>query len=167
MQDVILKRHSIRRYTDEPVGAEEILGLLEAAMSAPSAGNERPWHFVVITDPAIKNEIPRFQSHAAMVPGAPLVVAVCADLSLQKFPGNWPLDCSAATENLLLSAQAQGLGAVWLGIYPEEDRMTALGKLLDLPGNVKAFSLVALGHPAETKETPSRFDAARIHREKW
>lgn len=167
MQDVILKRRSIRKYTDEALTEGQVQDLLEAAMSAPSAGNEKPWHFVVITNRNTKEAIPKFHPYAGMVRQAPAVIAVCADTALEKFPGNWPLDCSAATENILISAEAQGLGAVWLGIYPEEDRMEGLGKLLDLPEGVKAFSLVAVGHPAETKETPSRFDPGRVHHEHW
>lgn len=167
MQDVLLKRHSIRKYTGETLTKGQIQGLLEAAMSAPSAGNEKPWHFVVITEQSKKEAIPEFHPYSGMVRQAPVVIAVCADLGLERFPGNWPLDCSAATENILLSAEAQGLGAVWLGIYPEEDRMEGLGKLLELPEGVKAFSLVVVGHPAETKEQASRFNAERVHRENW
>ncbi|WP_300523852.1 nitroreductase family protein, partial [Aminiphilus sp.] len=128
-QEVILKRRSIRNYTAEPVTEEQIRALLEAGMSAPSAGNQRPWHFVVITDRAIREEIPRLHPYASMVPRAPVVIAVCADPALERYPGYWPQDCAAATENILLSAEAQGLGAVWLGVHPDEDRMHKLGAL--------------------------------------
>lgn len=167
MQKVILNRRSIRNYTKEPVTEEQIRALLEAGMSAPSAGNQRPWHFVVITDQAVREEIPRLHPHAGMVPHAPVVIAVCADLRLERYAGYWPQDCAAATENILLSAEAQGLGAVWLGVHPDEDRMHKLGALLHLPEQVKLLSLVALGHPAEKKDHPSRFDPERVHRDRW
>ena len=165
--EAILTRRSIRAYTDEPVGADEVERLLEAAMAAPSAGNQQPWQFVVIDDRRTLDAIPKFHEYSAMLSRAPVAVAVCGDLRAAKMPEYWEQDCSAATENLLLAAHAMGLGAVWLGIHPEGDRVAKLSELLALPEGVVPLCVVALGRPAEAKGPADRYDAARVHRNRW
>jgi nitroreductase len=102
-----------------------------------------------------------------MTPQAALVIAVCADLKQQRYPGYWPQDCAAATQNILLSAETQGLGAVWLGVQPDTSRSKGLGTLFGIPEGIEIFSLVAVGHPAEKKENTSRYDEKRVHRDNW
>ncbi len=165
--DAILSRRSIRRYTGEPVPETAIRDILAAAMSAPSAGDERPWQFVVVTDRAVLAEVPRFHPHARMVPDAAAAILVCGDQALEKHAGFWVQDCSAATQNILLAACAKGLGAVWVGIYPREDRVAAIRSLFGLPGRVVPLALVPLGVPAVRKDPEDRFDAGRVHRERW
>ena len=165
----ILNRRSIRRYTDQAIPEELITELLEAGMCAPSAGNERPWHFVVITERNLLNGITEIHSHAQMLKQAPVAIIVCADATCDKYPGSSYLvqDCAAATENILLAAQDRGLGTCWLGVYPREDRMKGLTRLLGLPEHVIPVSAIALGFPAEVKSAGSRYDAARVHRNHW
>jgi nitroreductase len=163
----IFTRRSIRRFKSKPVAPEVVTELLKAAMSAPSAGNERPWHFIILTDRAILDEIPKFHPYSAMLKQAHLAVLVCGDTSLEKHQGYWVLDCSIATENLLLAAHAKGLGAVWCGIYPTADRVENVKKLLDLPASVVPFALIPLGFPDENRETEERFDASRVHQNRW
>jgi len=165
--EAILTRRSIRRYTEEPIPEEVVRQLLEAAMSAPSAGNQQPWQFVVINDRQILNEVPKFHPYASMLAQAKVAILVCGDLSREYFKGYWIQDCSAATENILLAAHAKGLGAVWLGIYPREARVKALQKLLNLPEHIIPLSLVSLGYPAEKKPRADRFDSSRIHYNRW
>ena len=165
--DAILSRRSIRKYTAEPVTEETVKALLEAAMSAPSAGNQQIWHFVVIDDRKILDEVPNFHTYAAMLKEAPLAIAVCADLQIEKNKGFWVQDCAAATENVLLAAQAMGLGAVWLGIYPRDERVQGLQKLLGLPEQVIPLCIISVGHPGEEKPRANRYDAFRIHRNQW
>ena len=165
--DAILSRRSIRRYTSKPVPEDLLNDLLKAAMSAPSAGNEQPWHFIIITDRKILNEIPGFHPYSHMLKEAQVAVVVCADIRLEKFKGFWVQDCSAASENLLIAAHAKGLGAVWTGIYPDNDRVLNLKKLLNLPEDVMPLSLIPIGWPAEKKEREDRFQQARIHYNKW
>jgi nitroreductase len=141
--------------------------LLRAAMSAPSAGNQRPWQFVVVANKDILRQVPSCHPYAYMVPGAPLAIAVCADFSLVTHKGYWAQDCSAATENLLLAAHALGLGAVWLGVYPMQDRVLGFRRLLGLPEHVVPLSLVPVGFPSESKAPADRFDPARIHYDAW
>jgi nitroreductase len=166
-REALLSRRSIRKYAAEAVSEEAVRRLLEAAMAAPSAGNEQPWHFVVIRDRATLDEIPTFHEHAQMMHEAPLAILVCADDRSKKYEIFWPQDCAAATQNLLLAAHASGLGAVWVGVYPVEGLITRLKKLLGLPPEVTPFALVAVGHPAEEKPPAERYDEARVHRERW
>lgn len=165
--DAILTRRSIRKYTSEPVQEETIMILLEAAMSAPSAGNEQPWHFIVIRDRKILSEIVLVHPHAQMLNSAPLAILVCCDEKMTKYPWYWIQDCSAATQNILLSIQAKGLGGVWVGVYPHEKRVTALRNIFGLPDHVIPFSLIPLGHPAEMKPPANRFSRSRIHFDQW
>jgi len=165
--EAILSRRSIRKYTADPIPEELINDLLKAAMSAPSASNERLWHFIVIDDHGILDKIPEFHPHSSMLKYAPLAIAVCADLELEINRGCWALDCSAATQNILIAAQAKGLGAVWLGIYPSEERITGMRKLLGLPQQVIPLSVVSIGYPAEEKSPKDRYDASRVHHNSW
>ncbi len=165
--DAILSRRSIRRYTGEPLPEGAVRDILAAAMSAPSAGDERPWQFVVVTDRAVLAEVPRFHPHARMVPDAGAAILVCGDPALEKHPGFWVQDCSAATQNILLAAFSMGLGAVWVGIYPLEDRVAAARSLFGLPGRVVPLALVPLGVPAVRKAREDRFDAGRVHFDRW
>ena len=118
IMDAILTRRSIRHYTAQPVAEELITGFLKAAMAAPSAGNEQPWEFVVLTERTILDRIPSFHPYAAMLREAPAAILVCGDLAREKHEGYWVQDCSAATENILIAVNEKGLGAVWLGIFP-------------------------------------------------
>ena len=147
--EAIFSRRSIRKYTDQPVPEQFLETLLKAAMSAPSAGNEQPWQFVVIRERQTLDAIPDIHPHSAMLKEAPLAIVVCGDLKLEKHQGYWVQDCSAATENLLVAAQALGLGAVWLGVYPREDRVQGLKRLLQLPQLVIPLCIVSVGFPAE------------------
>lgn len=165
--EAILSRRSIRKYTSEPVPEETIHELLEAAMSAPSAGNEQPWHFVIIDERAILDKIPEFHPYSSMLKSASVAILVCGDETLERFKGYWVKDCAAATENMLIAIQDKGLGGVWLGVYPDMDRVESFRNLLGLPKHIIPFSLVALGYPAEEKPPANRFNENRIHHNKW
>jgi len=163
----ILTRRSVRDFTNQDVSKEDLKDLLRAGMQAPSAGNERPWHFIVIDDPELLKKIPEFHPYAKMLNVAPLAILVCSDRDLEKHRATWLQDCSAAIENILLSAHAKGLGAVWLGIFPNGDRVAGMQSLLSMPGTIRPVGLVAIGHPAQQPEPQDRFDPTRIHQNKW
>ncbi|MGD9607794.1 MAG: nitroreductase family protein [Desulfovibrionaceae bacterium] len=167
--EVIHTRRSIRSFSAEPVSEADLEAVLRAAMAAPSAGNEQPWHFVVVTDRSVLEAIPNFHPYAAMCKKAPAAIVVAAELALEKYPGNWVLDCAAAAENLMLAARGLGLGAVWCGLYPEQDRMAGMAQLLKFPEGAVAHALVVLGHPAhETAfKREDRFKPERIHENAW
>jgi nitroreductase len=166
--DAILSRRSVRRFHPEPPSQETVELLLRAAMSAPSAGNQQPWEFVVVRGREQLARVPDFHQYASVVPSAPLAILVCCDLARQTTEGFWPQDCAAATENLLLAAHALGFAAVWLGVYPIEQRVEGCRQLFGLPDNVVAFSLVVVGRSAGPVPPPGeRYDPGRVHHDRW
>ena len=165
--EAIRTRRSIREYQDKPIPEELVTQLLAAAMAAPSARNQQPWEFVTITDQQILGKIPAINPYAQMAVVAPLAILVCGNLKIETSPGYWVVDCSAATQNLLLCAHALGLGAVWTGTYPNEDRMDGYTELLDLPEYVIPHSMVFIGYPIEQPPTQDRFKPERIHSNGW
>jgi nitroreductase len=161
--EAIHTRRSIRKYADRPVPKELVTEMLRAAMSAPSAVNAQPWIFIVVDDRKLLDEIPTFSPYANMCRGAPLAILVCGDLTLEKVPGYWVQDCSAATQNLLLAAHDVGLGVVWTGIYPMKDRVEGFRKTFGLPENVIPLALVPVGYPNQNPGTEDRFDKEKIY----
>lgn len=167
MMDVIMSRRSIRKYTGEPVPDKMLKELLKAAMNAPSARNQQPWHFIVIRDKAVLEKITEFHPYSQMLKEASAAIVVCGDEELETSKGYWIQDCSAATQNILLAAHSKGLGAVWLGIYPRDERVTGLKGLLGIPTHVTPLSIVSIGYPAEEKGLVERYDEKRVHYERW
>lgn len=165
--DAIITRRSVRRFSDEPVDDATVRALLGAAMQAPSAANEQPWAFVVIDDRAALDAVPSFSPYASGVREAPLGVLVCADTRSLPLPGFWVQDCSAAIENLLLAAHALGLGAVWTGVYPLEDRVAGFARHCRLPEGVVPVGFIVLGRPAERPAPQDRYRADGVHRNTW
>ena len=163
----IFSRKSVRSYTDEPVTPEQVETLLKAAMAAPSGRNLQAWRFVVVTRREIKEKLA--VGFNKMIATAPVLIVVCG-LTTQKTGdanNNWTADCAAATENLLLAAEALGLGAVWTASYPYEDRMGPAIEVLGLPDNVKPFCVVPVGHPAGDDKPKEKWNPDNIHYEKW
>ena len=165
--EAIVSRRSIRKYTSNSVPKNVIDELLRAAMSAPSASNEQPWHFVVIDDRKIMNDIPKFHPYSQMLLEAPCAIVVCGDMLLARGMEWWVQDCSAATQNILIAANANGLGAVWLGVYPREQLVEGVRKLLGLPEHIIPFCAVSIGYSAEKKPPSNRYDLKRVHNNKW
>lgn len=160
-------RRSIRKYTDQPVSQVEIEKLLRAAMQAPSAGNQQPWEFLVVEDKDMLEKVSKVSPYAGMVKDASLAVIMLGNEERMRFPENWEQDLSAATQNLLLEVADLGLGAVWLGVAPLEDRVTYISELFDLPEHIKPFAIVPVGHPATENKFVDRYDETRVHREKY
>ncbi len=165
--DAVAARLHVRSYTNQVVTKESIRALLEAAMTAHSEGDERPWHFVVVEDVATRERIAETHPTAHIVVQSPAVILVCGDQTLQKHPGFWVQDCAAATQNILIKAQAMGLGAMWFGIYPVEGRVQSIRKILDLPLAATPFSLTTVGYPAEHNGLKCPYNASRVHFERW
>ncbi|WP_306770967.1 nitroreductase family protein [Desulfovibrio sp. JC010] len=158
-------RRSVRSYTSQDVSEEQINELLGAAMSAPSAGNEQPWEFVVIRDKNILSQVKRINKYAGYAAKSPVSILVCGDLERDKFGGYWIEDVSAATQNILLAAHAMGLGAVWTGIYPMTDRVEKFRDLVKLPEHIVPMALVVIGHPKKAHKAVNRFKPERIHKD--
>ena len=165
--EAIFNRRSIRRYSDQQVDDKIVEKVIHAGMYAPSAANKQPWHFIIFSEISTKEAIMAIHPHSAMLEHASKAVLVCFDEQLQHDKGYGAVDCSAATQNILLSAYAYGLGACWVGIYPRQERMEALKEIFSLPSRITPFSIVALGYPLYPKDKPDRIMPERIHKEKW
>lgn len=163
--DNIATRTSIRNYTERSVEKEKVEKLLRAAMAAPTAMNRQPWHFVVIDSREVLDSLSAANPHAEMLKKAPLAIVVCGDMNKAIEGGGrdfWIQDASAATENLLLAAHALGLGAVWTGGYPIEERCQMLSRILNLPENLIPLDMVVIGYPAENPQPKDKFKQENI-----
>ena len=165
--DGILTRRSIRKYTNKSIPDEVIKELLEAGVSAPSAGNQQPWQFIIIDNREVLDEASQVLPNGKLLKDANKAILVCGDLNLETHKGYWPIDCSAATQNILLAAHAKRLGACWLGIYPREERVENLKKLFKTPEHIIPFSVISLGFPDEESKKVDRYDDSKIHKNTW
>lgn len=161
--DSIFHRVSVRQYEDREVENEKILQILKAGMQAPSAGDQQPWEFYVVTDKDTIRELSRVHAYSGCAAGAPVVIVAAYRTKGLIYPEYAQIDMSIAQENMWLETDALGLGGVWLGIAPIRERMDAVKKLLDLPDDLEAFSLFPLGYPAGTRPQRDRFEEDRIH----
>ena len=161
----IKQRRSIRKFLTQAVEREKLVMLLQAAMAAPTARNSKPWEFVAITDPARLEQCR--QSHEYGNYNGQAAIVVCGNPQVSNSPAtaqkNWMLDCSAATENLLIAAAGLGLGAVWCGIWPRAERVAAFSHLFGLPSSSIPLCLVWVGYPDEIKESRTQYDEERVH----
>ena len=158
----IFTRVSIRKYQPKPVEPEKITAILRAAMAAPSAGNQQPWEFYVITNPELIAQLSTVSPYSGCAKGAPVVI-VSAYREKLWAPMYAEIDMSIAMENLWLACEEQGLGGVWMGIAPQPERMEAVEQLVGIPEGLRAFAIFPLGYPAEERQQQDRFDESRIH----
>ncbi len=165
----IFTRRSIRKYQDIPVEQEKIERLLRAAMQAPSAKNQQPWEFIVVDDNSLLKKLSDVSPYAKMLESAPLAFILLGNEDKMTVPAKWQQDLSAANQNMLLEAVSLDLGAVWLGIAPDEERVNFINKLFSLPANIKVFSIVSVGYPSVefSNKFVDRFDASKIRYNKF
>lgn len=169
MLDAIIQRQSVRSYDGgRPVPAETVRELLEAGFAAPSANNSRPWEVVVVTDEGLRDRLSQTHSWSYFVKEAPVVFAVCGDP--RKSPDHWLEDCSALIENLLIAAQALGLGACWVAACGGEgnEREVHVRSALGIPDEIRPVALIPVGYPAEAlKRRSPRLLTQALHYERW
>ena len=161
----IMTRTSIREYTEELVSNAQIETMLRAAMAAPTAVNRQPWHFVVVTNRDQLNALATANRGTGMAAKAPLAIVVCGNMEKTlkgTGQGFWVQDCSAATENILLAANALGLGAVWTGLYPNEERAKAVRDVLKAPENIVPLCTIVIGHPAEQPQPKDKWKPENV-----
>lgn len=172
VMDNILSRKSVRSYTSEQVPEEMIQTLLKAAMAAPSAKNRQPWEFIVLNDRTILDTLAGQLRYAKMLAEAPLAIVVCAATHYEKADGTlaenhcWEHDASAATENLLLAAEAMGLGAVWTAANDDE-RAGYVRAALGIPSSLCPLCVVAIGWPKGEFQPKDKWNPAKVHYNKW
>jgi len=154
-------RRSIRAYTAEPVDRATIEEIVDCARLAPTAMNDQPWEFVVLTVRSSFARIPPLLGHAEFIANAAFCVLVLARPSACAVE-----DCCAATENLLLAAQAHGLGACWVAGAPQP-YAPAVAAAFGAPATHALISIVSVGHPAESPSIEKRPLADVLHWEKF
>lgn len=165
--EAIATRRSVRRFTDKTVSKETINKILQAAMNAPSAGNEQPWHFLVINDRKTLNSIPTIHPYAQMCLEAPVAIIPCLDPNLETHKGFGIQDLSAATQNILLAIRDLGLAAVWVGVYPNKDIVEKVKKLLGLPESIIPLNIIPFGYTDTKQQKVDRYQKERIHYNQW
>ncbi len=167
--DFLLGRRSIRVYSPGEVSDAAVTRLLEAAMAAPSAMTKDPWRFVLVRDKPTLSKLAALHPGAAMLSAAAMALVVCGDLDVafERHISYLLQDCSAAIENLLLAAHAQGLGACWVGIHPGEPLIRRVKELLSLPASVIPVAAISLGQPGEQPPPRTRYNPDYVHREKY
>ena len=158
----IYHRVSIRKFQDRPVEKEKLDAILRAAMQAPSAVNQQPWEFYVVTNRDKIQSLAKSQPYAGAAACAPVVIVPVYRKECPR-PMYAQIDLAIAVENMWLETDAQGLGGVWMGIAPLEDRMEVVERILDIPDHLRAYALFPLGYPAESRQQQDRWDEARIH----
>ena len=160
----IAERKSVRKYLNKSVEEDKIDAIVKAGMAAPSGMDRRPWEFVVGTDREALDSMAAKLPYAKMLTNAPLAIVVCGDTTRSSY---WYLDCSAATQNVLLAAEALGLGAVWTAAYPYEDRIDVVRQNTGLPENIVPLCVIPIGYPDGPQKAKDKFDPQRVHRNKY
>lgn len=160
-------RRSIRRFTNVPMNDTEINTILSAAFSAPSAHNLHPSEFIVIKDRENLIQLASKLTYGRSLIEAACAICVVGDLNRQDIWEFINQDAAAATQNMTLAAVELGLASVWIGCTPSYPNMQEVHKELNLPDHIKCLSILALGHPAVTKDANNRFEHLKIHKEKW
>lgn len=165
----IMTRTSVRQFTSQPIAKDTLVSLVKAGMAAPSAVNLQPWSFIIVDEPETLQKLDSIHPYANLKTATAAIV-VCGLLDKtdnDEIRAYWVQDCSAATENILLAAHAYGLGAVWCGVYPTQERVYEVSKVLDIPQNVIPLNIITMGYPAENPEPKDKFTAENIHYQKW
>ena len=163
--DNILNRKSVRKYSDKKVEQEKIDEILKCAMAAPSAMNKQPWEILVVTDKEKLEKIAEVCPNAAYSKNSQVTIIVCGDKNISdKF---WEQDCCAVTENVLLAAEALGLGAVWCAVYPFDDKIVGIKELFGMPENIVPLNVIPMGYPLTNEEPKQKYDAKKVHVNNW
>lgn len=166
----IMTRMSVRKYVPgKTISADTIETLLRAAMAAPTAVNRQPWQFIVVDNRESLDSLAKALPHAKMLEHASIAIVPCGDLdkAFEGEPSYWIQDVSAATENLLLAAHSLGLGAVWTGVYPTKERVTAVSQQLGLPSNVIPLAVVPIGYPDGEQQPKDKWNPEAVHFNHW
>ena len=159
----IFHRISVRKYEDRPVEKEKIMEILKAGMQAPSACNQQPWEFFVVTDKEKIQKLSKVTPYTGCAAGAPVVIVPVYHTEGLVAPSFAQIDMAIAQQNIWLETDEIGLGGVWLGIAPIEERMKEVEEIVGIPEDQRAFAIFPLGYPAEERAQQDRFDESRIH----
>jgi nitroreductase len=166
--EAINQRRSVRRFKSEQISESDLVRILEAAVSAPSAGNLQPWRFIIVRDAQRKIALAEAALGQSMVSQAPIVVVVCAD---QRRSGRYYgergvnlfciQDTAAAVQNLMLAAFALGLGTCWVGSFDEKK----VSSILHAQNGARPVAIVPVGYPAEDPTRTARRPLSEVVQE--
>ncbi len=165
--EAIFTRRSIRKFNDKHIDDASVKKMLEAAMVAPSAGNSKPWRFIVVRNKQSFEVIAKHNPYAQMAVNSSICIVVCADLNAEKYQGYWQQDCSAAIQNMLLAARGLGIGTVWTGVYPDKERITAFKNYFELPNQTEILGIVVCGYPEGDFSARDNYNPQHVFAEKW
>jgi nitroreductase len=167
----ILNRHSVRKFTDQHITDDQLNTILAAAISGPSCVYAQDWEFIVVRD---KETLGRMADcnggPAEPARGCDVGILICGNLERAFPPAKdyWIIDGAIAGQNIVLAAEALGLGSVWLGVYPQMERVTNQQTCFGLPEHIVPHSLIAIGYPdASEPQRPRKPVPDCIHYEKW
>lgn len=167
----IMTRKSVRAYDpNKPIEKDVVEKLLRAAMAAPTAVNKQPWEFVVVDDKEVIAEYAKTQRGRVQFGNAGILVVICGNMEKAlegDAQGYWVQDASAACENMLLAAHAFGLGAVWTGVYPIQQRVEDVSAFFNLPETIIPLCVVPVGYPAEDPAPKDKWVPEKVHWNKW
>jgi len=166
---VIHNRKSVRNYTGKSVTQNQLEILLRAAMAAPSAVNCQPWEFIVVTERKTLDKLGDVLPYAKMIykAGAAIIVCGISSKAHKQMVEYAVIDSTLASENILLAAEALGLGAIWTAAYPYPDRMESVRSILNIPSDVIPLNVIPIGHPTGEDVSKKKFDSKKIHSETW
>ncbi|MDR2790170.1 MAG: nitroreductase family protein [Campylobacteraceae bacterium] len=164
---IIHGRKSVRSFKEggKAVPKETLDEIIKAAFAAPSAMNLQPWHFIIIDNRSILDALADGLPYAKMLYGASAAIIVCADTKTSELA--WELDCSAASQNILLSVEAFGFGAVWTALYPQKELVSFVKKLFHLPENIIPLNVIPIGYPKGEEAPKNKYAAQKVHINKW
>ncbi|MFI3262475.1 MAG: nitroreductase family protein [Rikenellaceae bacterium] len=166
--DTIHSRKSVRSYTEQQISQEELLTLVKAGMAAPTGKNVQPWELIVVTDREKLDYLSGVLPYAKMLKNAPAAIVVCGNDDTENGGSSyWYVDCSAATQNILLAAESMGIGAVWTATYPYAERMNPVAEIFNLPTNIKSLCVIPLGYPSKEGRAKDKFKEEKVHFDKW
>lgn len=168
--ETIFSRKSVRNFTEEKVTKEQLELIVKAGMAAPTAVNMQPWTFVIVTERETLNKLGEQLPYAKMLFQAQAAIVVCAvpEWSIKDHPVKYSiLDCSAATQNILLAAESMGLGAVWTAAYPRDERMASVRQILEIPEDIIPLNVIPVGYPTGEDKPKDKWKPERLHWEKW
>lgn len=164
----IFKRRSVRKFSDEEVSINQVKNLIKAGMQSPSAFNSQPWEFLIVSNKKDLEAVSKMSRFAKPAKRAQKLIIVLGNTKKFRLVKDMiQQDLSACTQNILLQAVVDGLGGVWLGFYPREDRVNALREYFDIPDHIIPFSVIAIGYPKDEKDPKSRYDESKIHLDKY
>lgn len=163
--DAIMRRRSTRKFMDNPVEREKLERILRAAMQSPTGHNAQEWEFLVVEDEALRLKISEASPETSAAKNAPInIVLLVNQQRCWKDPADiWVSDMGAVAQTILIQAEAEGLGSVWLSCWPYPQKLDYMKRLLELPEQIIPYAIIPIGYKAREKPFDDRWDSEKVH----